>query len=97
MKNWLWLLSVEVNSEPYNPTILNLTRCGMLWHLCVNCDQSDVDLLDDCDFQQFQYTLHRAVEMKQLDATLAYKSLISTGQLYIMPTINHHLSTQVLD
>jgi len=39
----------------------------MLWHLRINCNQSEVNFLDDREFQQFQSTLD--AEIKRLSVT----------------------------
>ncbi len=73
MKFWLSRFVLEirkVDGEPYNPNTLYQICCGLLRHLRINCDRSDVNFLDDGEFQQFRSTLD--AEMKRLNGTGKY-------------------------
>jgi len=70
MQFWLCCFVLETrkaNGEPYNPNTLYQICCGLLRHLRINCNQSDVNSLDNREFQQFQSTLD--AKMKRLNAT----------------------------
>ena len=73
MQFWLCRFVLETrkaNGEPYNPNTLYQICCGLLRHLRINCNRSDVNFLNDREFQQFQSTLD--AEMKRLNATGNY-------------------------
>ena len=58
MQFWLCRFVLETrkaNGEPYNPNTLYQICCGLLRHLRINCNRSDVNFLDDREFQ-FQWT-----------------------------------------
>ena len=70
MQFWLCRFVLETwkaNGEPYNPNTLYQICCGLLRHLRINCNRSNVNFLDDREFQQFQSTLD--AKMKHLNAT----------------------------